>query len=69
MFNEQFLILLWVNRAYRGVDGRDLVLQRIVMSQLERLREMKHGRDVGDVDGLEVFCIASVANRRLIEIP
>jgi hypothetical protein len=69
VFNEQFLILLWVDRAYRGVDGRDLVLQRIVMSQLERLCEMKHGRDAGDVDGLEVFCIASVANHRLTEIP
>jgi len=69
VFNEQFLILLWVDRAYRGVDGRDLVLQRIVMGQLERLREMKHGRDAGDVAGLEVFCIASVANHRLTEIP
>ena len=69
MFNEQFLILLWVDRAYRGVDGRDLVLQRIVMSQLERLREMKHGRDIADVVGLEVFYIASVANHRLVEIP
>jgi len=69
VFDEQFLILLWVNRAYRGVDGRDLVLQRIVMSQLERLRQMEHGRDVGDVVGLEVFCIASVANHRLAKIP
>jgi len=69
VFNEQFLVLLWVDRAYRGVDGRDLVLQRIVMSQLERLREMKHGRDVGDVGGLEVFCIASVANHQLTGIP
>jgi hypothetical protein len=69
VFNEQFLILLWVDRAYRGVDGRDLVLQRIVMSQLERLREMKHGRDIADVVGLEVFYIASVANHRLAEIP
>jgi hypothetical protein len=69
VFNEQFLILLWVDRAYRGVDGRDLVLQRIVMSQLERLREMKHGHDIADVVGLEVLYIASVANHRLAEIP
>jgi hypothetical protein len=62
VLDEQFLILLRVDRAYRAIDGRDLVLQRIVMSQLERLCEMKYGRDVGDVDGLEVFYIASVAN-------
>jgi len=61
VLDEQFLILLRVDQAYRGVDGRDLVLQRIVMSQLERLCEMKCGRDVGDVGGLEVFCIASAA--------
>jgi hypothetical protein len=30
------------------------------MSQLEFLSEVKHGRDAGDVVGLEVFCIASV---------
>lgn len=64
VLDEQFLILLRVDQAYRGVDGRDLVLQRIVMSQLERLREMKRGHDVGDVVGLEVFCIASAANHR-----
>ena len=64
VLDEQFLILLRVDQAYRGVDGRDLVLQRIVMSQLERLREMKHGRDVGDVVGLEVLYIASAANHQ-----
>ena len=68
MFNEQFLILLWVDRAYCGVDGRDLVLERIVMSQLERLRQTKHSRDIGNVVGLDVFYIASVANHRLAEI-
>jgi hypothetical protein len=46
-----------------------LVLQRIVMSQLECLRQMEHGRDVCDVVGLEVFCIASVANHRLAKMP
>jgi hypothetical protein len=45
-----------------------LVLQRIVMSQLERLGETKHGRHISDVVGLEVFCIASVANHRPAKI-
>jgi len=32
------------------------------MNQLELLSKVKHGRGAGDVVGLEVFCIASVAN-------
>lgn len=64
MLDEQFLILLRVDQAYRIIDGRDLVLQRIVMSQLERLRKMKRGRDVHDVVVLEVFWIASAANHQ-----
>jgi hypothetical protein len=62
VFDEQFLILFGVDQAYRGVNDRDLVFQGIIMAQMERLCQMKHGRDVGDVVGLEVFCIASVAS-------
>jgi hypothetical protein len=49
VFDEEFLILFGVDQAYRSIDDRDLALQRIVMTQLERLRQVKHGRDVGDV--------------------
>ena len=49
MFDEEFLVLFGVDRAYHGIDDRDLVLQGIVMTQLERLCQVKHGRDVGDV--------------------
>ena len=69
MFDEKFLILFGVDQAYRGVDGRDLVLQGIVMTRLERLGQVKHGRDVDDVVGLEVFYIASVANHLVRENP
>lgn len=69
MFDEEFLVLFGVDQAYRGVDGRDLVLQGIVMTRLERLGQVKHGRDVGDVVGLEVFYIASVANHLVRENP
>jgi len=62
VFDEEFLIFFGVDRAYRFIDDRDLAFQGIVMTQLERLRQVKHGRDVNDVVGLEVFCIASVAN-------
>jgi hypothetical protein len=49
VFDEEFLILFGVNRAYRAIDDRDLALQGIVMTGLERLRQVKHGRDVDDV--------------------
>ena len=49
MFDEEFLILFGVDRAYRSIDDRDLALQGIVMTRLERLRQVKHGRDVNDV--------------------
>jgi hypothetical protein len=49
VFDEEFLVLFGVDRAYRGIDDRDLALQLIVMAQLERLRQVKHGRDVSDV--------------------
>jgi hypothetical protein len=39
VFDEEFLILFGVDRAYRGIDDRDLALQGIVMTQLERLRQ------------------------------
>lgn len=69
MFDEEFLVLFGLDRAYRDIDDRGLALQGIVMTQLERLRQAKHGRDVGDIVCLEVFCIASVANHRLRENP
>jgi hypothetical protein len=69
VFDEEFLILFGVDRAYRGIDDLDLVLQGIVMTRLERLRQLKHGRDANDVVWLEVFCIASVANHRLQKKP
>jgi hypothetical protein len=69
VFDEEFLILFGVDRAYRSIDDLDLALQGIVMTRLERLRQVKHGRDVNDVVGLEVFCIASVASHRLEENP
>jgi hypothetical protein len=65
VFDEEFLILFGVDQAYRSIDDRDLVLQGIEMTQLERLCQVKHGRDVDDVDRLEMFCIASAANHRL----
>jgi hypothetical protein len=49
VFDEEFLILFGVDRAYRGIDNRDLALQGIVMTRLELLRQVKHGRDVNDV--------------------
>jgi hypothetical protein len=49
VFDEEFLILFGVDRAYRSIDDRDLALQDIVMTRLERLRQAKHGRDVNDV--------------------
>jgi hypothetical protein len=49
VFDEEFLILFGVDRAYRGIDDRDLAFQGIVMTRLERLRQVKHGRDVDDV--------------------
>lgn len=49
MFDEEFLILFGVDRAYRGIDNRDLALQGIVMARLERLRQLKHGGDVVDI--------------------
>jgi hypothetical protein len=69
VFDEEFLILFGVDQAYRSIDDRYLVLQGIVMTQLERLCQVKYGRDVGDVVGLEMFCIASVARHRLLENP
>ncbi len=50
MFDEEFLIFFGVDRAYRCIDDQDLVLQGIVMTRLERLCQVEHGRDVGDVD-------------------
>jgi hypothetical protein len=49
VFDEELLILFGVDRAYRSIDDRDLALQGIVMTRLERLRQAKHGRDVDDV--------------------
>lgn len=49
MFDEEFLILFGVDRAYRGIDNRDLALQGIVMTRLKLLRQVKHGGDVNDV--------------------
>lgn len=49
MFDEEFLILFGVDRAYRSIDDRDLALQCIVVTRLERLRQVEHGRDVDDV--------------------
>lgn len=49
MFDEEFLILFGVDRAYRCIGDRDLALQSIEMTRLERLRQVKHGRDVDDV--------------------
>ena len=49
MFDEEFLVLFGVDRAYRGIDDRDLALQDVVMTRLERLRQLKHGRDAKDV--------------------
>jgi len=49
VFDEEFLILFGVDRAYRGIDDRDLALQDVVMTRLERLRQLKHGRDAKDV--------------------
>lgn len=49
MFDEEFLVLFGVDRAYRCIDDRDLALQGFVMTRLERLRQVKYGRDVGDI--------------------
>jgi hypothetical protein len=49
VFDEEFLILFGVDRAYRSIDDLDLALQGIVMTRLERLRQVEHGRDVNDV--------------------
>ena len=69
MFDEEFLVLFGIDQAYRGVDGRDLVLQGIVMTRLERLGQVKHGHDIDDVVGLEEFHIASVADHLVRENP
>jgi hypothetical protein len=49
VFDEEFLIFLGVDRAYRSIDDLDLALQGIVMTRLERLCQVEHGRDVNDV--------------------
>lgn len=39
------------------------------MTRLERLGQVKHGRDIDDVVGLEEFYIASVADHLVRENP
>ena len=61
MLYEQYLILLAIDLCERHDNGGGLVLQGVKMTELKRLGVLENGYDVGDVVGLEVFYIASVA--------
>lgn len=63
MFDEQCLILLGINLCERHANYGGLVLLCFVMTELKRLCVLENRHDVGNVVGLEVFYIASVAYR------
>jgi hypothetical protein len=55
------LILLAIDLCECRDNSGDLVLQGVMMTELKRLGVLENRYGVGDVVGLEVFYIASVA--------